>query len=86
VTDMSNTPGELSSIVEDLWLEIIISDEHRLLLQTTWVTKSLQDKVGSVQITSTCGPLTSKTKRVLVSAVDLTKVNVDVSKKRHTSR
>lgn len=81
--DMSNTPGELSSIIDDLWLEIIISDEHRLLLQTGSIWG---DKAGFVKIASTHGSSTSNTKRVLFSTADVAKANVDVIKKRHAPR
>jgi hypothetical protein len=79
---MSNTPGELSSIIDDLWIEIIISDEHRLLLQTVSVWGN---SPGFVKIASTRRSLISNSKRILVSAADVAEVDV-VNKKRHTSR
>jgi len=80
VIDMSNTPGELSSIIDDLWIEIIISDEHRLLLQTVSI---LGNSSGFVKIAST--RRSSNSKRILVSAADVAEVDV-VNKKRHASR
>lgn len=82
---MKNIPGELSSIIDGLWIEIIISDEHRLLLQTANIAihaKSQDKNTGVAQISSTM----TAAKRVLVRAADIAEVNVDVSKKRHAPR